>query len=215
MAQPNPQTPAARRRLQQREDARRAILDAAEALLVEGGYEAFSMRRLARRCGYTAPTIYHHFGDKLGLVDALLEERVQRLLARLRRVPRSAEPLESLRALATAFARFGLQNPSHYRLLTAPRPDSAPPSRASEEVRVLFEGPLHKLIESGRLEAVRFEEVKQSLWMLVHGVISMQTNRPDEGWAPTVLDTALGALLRGLVSPTAGGAQAWPGGSAS
>ena len=55
----------------QRSQARRAILDATQSLLVEGGYEAFSMRRLAERCGYTAPTIYHHFGDKPGLIGAL------------------------------------------------------------------------------------------------------------------------------------------------
>ena len=56
------ETPAERRRLRQRTDAQRAILDATEALLVEDGYEQFSMRRLVERCGYTAPTIYRYFG---------------------------------------------------------------------------------------------------------------------------------------------------------
>ena len=64
---------AQQRRLQYREDARRAILDAAEELLVEGGLEGFSMRRLADRCGYTAPTIYHYFRDKPGLIASVLE----------------------------------------------------------------------------------------------------------------------------------------------
>ena len=71
---------AAQRREQQRSDARRAILAAAESILVEDGYEQFSMRRLAERCGYTAPTIYHYFGDKLGLLDAVLETRFRELL---------------------------------------------------------------------------------------------------------------------------------------
>ena len=90
--------PAQRRRMQSRADARRAILDATEGLLVEGGIEAFSMRRLAERCGYTAPTIYHYFGDKLGLVDALLEERFTDLLRLIGRVPVSPDPLETIRA---------------------------------------------------------------------------------------------------------------------
>ena len=94
------ETPAERRRSQQREEARRAILDATEALLVEDGYEQFSMRRLAARCGYTAPSIYHHFGDKQGLLDALLEERFQRLLVRLRRVRTEGDPVDTLRAQA-------------------------------------------------------------------------------------------------------------------
>ena len=84
--------PAAQRRLRQRQQARRAILDATQALLVEGGFERFSMRRLADRCGYTPPTVYYYFGDKQGLIDALLEERFSLLLSRLRRVLQSPVP---------------------------------------------------------------------------------------------------------------------------
>ena len=51
--------PAALRRSRQREEARRAILDATEAILLEDGQELLSIRKLALRCGYTAPTIYH------------------------------------------------------------------------------------------------------------------------------------------------------------
>ncbi len=192
-------TPAERRRLQQREDAQRAILDATETLLVEEGYDAFSMRRLASVCGYTAPTIYHYFGDKRGLIDALLDERVRRLLARLRRVKRSSDPVETLRAMAEAFVRFGLQNPTHYRLLTAPRPDDSPPPATAEEARAAFEQPIVELEQAGRLLWGDAEEAKQCLWVLLHGLISMQTARPDEGWSKTLLETSLDAMLTGLV----------------
>lgn len=191
------ESPAARRRLQQREEAQRAILDATEALLVEDGYEGFSMRRLAERCGYTAPTVYHYFGDKQGLLDALLEERLRRLLVRLRRAKRSDDPLEAIRALAEAFVRFGLQNPTHYQLLTAPRPDAEEPPPSGEEARALFEEPIRELERAGRLRS-DFEEVKQCIWVLLHGVISMQTSRPEEGWSKSLLETSLDALLRGL-----------------
>ena len=125
---------AQQRRRQQRADARRAILDATESLLVEEGYESFSIRRLVERCGYTAPTIYHHFGDKPGLLDALLEEVFQKLVRSIRRVPESDDPIEYLRALARSFVRFGLKNPTHYRLLTQPR-DPAPPRRRGNSSR--------------------------------------------------------------------------------
>ena len=85
-------SPSERRRRRRREDARREILAAAELLLVEDGYEGFSMRRLAHRCGYTAPTIYHHFRDKQGLIDAVIEAQLSLLLAGLRRVPGSPDP---------------------------------------------------------------------------------------------------------------------------
>ena len=79
------------------EAARRAILDATEALLVADGYESFSMRRLVERCGYTAPSIYHHFGDKRGLIDALIEERFRRLVDRIRAVPSEGDAVAALR----------------------------------------------------------------------------------------------------------------------
>ena len=112
---------AQKRRLQIRSEARRAILDATEALLADGGYPRFSMRKLADRCGYAAPTIYHHFGDKVGLLDSLLEARLGRLVAELREVPMSRDPARNLLALCSAFGRFGLRNPSHYRLFSEPR----------------------------------------------------------------------------------------------
>ena len=193
---------AAERRTQQRAEARRAILDASEALLVEGGYEAFSIRRLADRCGYTAPTIYHHFGDKPGLIDALLDERFQHLLRTLRRVPEGDDAVETLRRRAHAFVRFGMRHPTHYRLLTAPRGEASEPPRSAEEAREFMEKPWRELLEAGRLRA-DLDSAQQSLWALLHGLVSLRTSRPDLDWSKTVVEDSIDALLRGLVPPDA------------
>jgi AcrR family transcriptional regulator len=191
---------AERRRHRQRADARRAILEATEALLVEGGYESFSIRRLAERCGYAAPTIYHYFGDKPGLIDALLEERFRTLLRVLARVEEGDDPLETIRARSRAFVRFGLRNPTHYRLLTGPRAADAPPPRSAEEARALFERPWLELVAAGRIPAGRVEGVQQAFWALLHGIVSLRTNRPDVAWVSTLTDDSVDALLRGLVA---------------
>ena len=197
----SPETASGRRRLQHREDARRAILDATEALLVESGFEAFSMRRLAERCGYTAPTIYHYFGDKKGLFDTLLEEGYRRMVAAVRRVRRSDDPCETLLTRACAFVRFGLRNPSRTQLLTAYRPDSAEPPQSSVEARELIEGPLAELAGQGRLLAQDVEEASQCLWIAMHGVMSMLSERPDYAWSKNLVRTSMAAMLRGLVRP--------------
>ena len=137
-----------RRRLQQREETRRAILDATQELLVDGGYEGFSMRRLAARCGYTAPSIYHHFGDKQGLLDAIVEERFQLILERLRQVRRRRDPADTVRAMIGEFVQFGLENPDHYKLLDLPRPDDAPQPPSGERVRELIHVQLEDLEEA-------------------------------------------------------------------
>lgn len=196
-----PETPSERRRLQHREDARRAILDATEALLVEHGYEAFSMRRLAERCGYTAPTIYHYFVDKKGLFDTLLEERLQRMLDSMRRVRRSRDPVERLLAVAQACVRFGLRNPSQIQLLTALRPDQTDPPQSSVEARELLEGPLRDLERQGRLLVRDTEEAFQCMWIAMHGVMSMLTMRPDYAWSKNLVRASVTVMLRGLVRP--------------
>jgi AcrR family transcriptional regulator len=193
--------PAEQRRHRQREEARRSILDATESLLVEEGYEKFSMRRLADRCGYTAPTIYHYFGDKPGLIDTLLDERFGRLLVRLRRVPRAPDAADNLLELARAFIRFGLRHPTHYRLLTTPRGNGATPPPSAERSREILEGPLRELHQQGRLVCADLEAVIQSLWALTHGLISLRIHRPDYPWAKDLADVGLNTFVRGLLQP--------------
>jgi AcrR family transcriptional regulator len=192
--------PAEKRRQKQRQETRRAILDAAGSLLVEDGYESFSMRRLAASCGYTAPTIYHYFQDKAGLIDALLEERFAGLYQRLSRTPDTGDPADRLREILRAFIRFGFRNPTHYRLLTTPRglPDRpAPPS--AEKVGSFFETPFRELSEAGRLVPEDPQAALQTAWALSHGLISLRDGLPDYEWSRSVLDVAVDTVLRGLV----------------
>jgi AcrR family transcriptional regulator len=203
--------PAEQRRLEQRNSARRTILDATEALLVEEGYDRFTMRRLAGRCGYTAPTIYHHFGDKRGLIDALVEERFSKLFERLRHVPLGEDPVGNLRELARAFVRFGVRNPTHYRLLHAPRPARSSPAPSAEATRTLFDRAFRELAREGRLRTGDVEAATQACWATLHGLISLRTSRPDYPWSPDLLDVAMETLVRGLireVAPSRGGARA-------
>lgn len=186
---------ATQRRLRYREETRRAILDAAEALLVERGLDAFSMRGLAERCGCTAPTLYHYFRDKPGLIHELLEERMQRLVAELRRARPSEDAREQLRVMCVAFARFGLRNPSYYQLLSMDRGADALDPPAGEEARQLIVGPLEAWAERGGIGADAAEVLRLGLWSLLHGYILLRTTRPHEPWTDAVLERSIDALL--------------------
>ncbi len=193
---PTQLTTAQDRRLRHREEARRAILDATQELLVEQGYESFSMRKLASRCGYAAPTIYHYFGDKPGLLDRLIDLRMREVSAEMRSVHLTSDPVENMRRLFIAFVRWGLANPTHYQLLTSTRE----PHPAGEEAREVLMRPVTQLEEQGRLET-DIDLARQSLWALVHGIISLQTTRPEEDWSEQLIDRALDAMICGLVKP--------------
>ena len=56
-----------------------ALMRAAESLLEQGGPDAVTTRAVCDAANVGAPTLYHHYGDKNGLLDALvtgLEEHV-------------------------------------------------------------------------------------------------------------------------------------------
>jgi AcrR family transcriptional regulator len=194
-----PATPSARRRSQRRDEARRAILDAAEALLVEGGFERFSMRRLAARCGYTAPTLYHHFGDKQGLLDVLVEERFRLVLERIRGVRRRRDPAETLRGILHELIRFGLDNPTHHRLLSMARAPGASEPASAQRAREALEEPLAELAARGRLAVRSTEQAASFLWVVLHGFVSLCIARPDADWPEGMPELCIETALRGLL----------------
>lgn len=55
---------------------RQRILNAARSLFSENGYDATSVRMVARACGLTNPAVHYHFRTKRDLYDALLSEPV-------------------------------------------------------------------------------------------------------------------------------------------
>lgn len=197
---PQPTTsPSERRRSQQREEARRTILAAAESLLVEHGYEGFSMRRLVERCGYTAPTIYHYFHDKQGLLDAVLDDRLSLVLDRLQRLERRADAAETVREMVGEFARFGLENPAHHSLLALHRPEGADMPPSAQRIGDLFSELLTELAAAGRLRDGDVDGALQFIWMLLHGIVSLRSERPDVEWKRSIVDYSLDIAIQGLI----------------
>ena len=201
-------TPSERRRSLQREGARRAIVDATEALLVEEGFERFSMRRLAERCGYTTPTIYHHFGDKQGLLDTVVEERFQLVLDRIQRVRRRPDPADTVRAILEELIRFGIENPTHYRLLSMARAPDAEPPKSAQKAQEALEAHLAELAAQGRLAVEDPGHAARFLWIVLHGFVSLRITRPEAEWVEEMPELCIESAMRGLLRAANGTGQA-------
>jgi AcrR family transcriptional regulator len=60
-------------------DTKSRILDAAETLFIECGYEAMSLRQITSRAEVNLAAVNYHFGSKESLIHAMLSRRLDRL----------------------------------------------------------------------------------------------------------------------------------------
>jgi AcrR family transcriptional regulator len=93
-----------------RDEARRLILDAAAALLADGGVAAVQVRAVAARVGMTDAGVTHHFGNRQKLLDALLRHGGRQLRAALQDVLAAwlddgADLLELVESLESLYRR--------------------------------------------------------------------------------------------------------------
>lgn len=106
------------------EATRALILAAARSTFVAAGYDATSIRNVARRAGISHGTIYLHFRDKDDLLYQVSEEEFGVLINRLRALPRTRDPIRRLGDTLREIGRFGLEFPHQYELILGPRPAS-------------------------------------------------------------------------------------------
>ncbi|MFI5316497.1 MAG: TetR-like C-terminal domain-containing protein, partial [Myxococcota bacterium] len=121
------------------------------------------------------------------------------LYERLTRVPKRVDAGEYLLALARAYLEFGLSNPTHYALISAPRRDDARRLPSAEAARELVFRALVAASGAGTLAARDPEAIFQTVWAVLHGVVSLSVSRPDHPWRPELVDLALGTIERGLL----------------
>jgi len=109
---------AARQRRPRNSLSQDAILDAAEALAVDG-FDAVTMRAVAAKLGAVPMALYNHFATKDQLVDALLD----RVLGRFEPEPATDDWCGDLRRFAHAHRRVLEQHPwAVAPLFTQPNP---------------------------------------------------------------------------------------------
>ena len=114
------------RRRRSAEQAQRAILEAAEKRLREGGPEAVRLQEVARDLGVSHPAILHHFGSREGLMRALAGHVVARLetelLAGLRAAASQTTVLELIERVFESLGDAGQARLLAWRALSGDEP---------------------------------------------------------------------------------------------
>lgn len=99
-------------------DNRALILARALELFSARGYDAVGVQEICEAAAVTKPTLYHYFGSKRGVLDALVHERATPLLDDLRDATAYSNDLPlNLQRIARVYFAFGNREPVLYRLL--------------------------------------------------------------------------------------------------
>jgi AcrR family transcriptional regulator len=109
---------------QKRELARARILDAAQALFNERGYDATTLAEVSRRAGVSAGLTIYYFRTKQHLVQALTDRLLHARMVRAARAAADGGPDEQLAAIIDAVLRTATEEPHiiamHLALLLQP-----------------------------------------------------------------------------------------------
>ena len=98
------------------------FLDAAEAVLLQDGWEGLSVRKVGTRLGLSGPAMYKHFGSKDDLVRQLVGRRYSLFLAYVqeaRAALPAPKPVDLLVTDALAYVRYWAENPVWFSLFRA------------------------------------------------------------------------------------------------
>ena len=131
-------------------DTRTRLLEAAADLIAAAPGEDFSLRAVCDAAGVKMPTLYHFFGNKQGLIEAVVERGFDMYLSAKSSTESSGDPIQDLRLGWDAHVAFGLANPGFYTLMYGKvRPGYSP--EAQSKPSEILRGLTLKAEQEGRL----------------------------------------------------------------
>lgn len=183
------------------QETRALLLATARQMFTEVGYAHTSMDDLTARAGLTRGALYHHFGDKKGLLAAVVEQLDAEMDVRLRAITDTAEDdWEGFRQRCRAYLEMALE-PEIQRIVL--RDARAVFGGGSPEAQRHCMESLRQLIERLVLQGVFIDIHAQALAALIYGSLAEATvwiAEVEEGEQRLAQATqAFESLLRGVL----------------
>jgi TetR/AcrR family transcriptional regulator len=164
-------------------DTRTRLLRAALELFAQRGFDAVGVQQIVEAVGVTKPTLYHFFGSKHGLLQALFTEYATGLDDALRAATDYRGDLPAtLERIVTEYAEFAAREPLFYRFELALY--FAPPQSEAHQIATKHYAQRHALIAEVFVRAVREhgnlrnrqQRYALSLVGLINSYVALQLN---------------------------------------
>ncbi|MBK6266569.1 TetR/AcrR family transcriptional regulator [Marivirga sp. S37H4] len=193
------------RKIREKEELTRQILDAAKALFIEKGLHKTSIRNIADRIEYSPGIIYHYFKDKNEIFHAIHTEGFIELRSRLQVLASVENPMERLKALGTIYIQFALENSDMYDLMfiiEAPmdylNDTNTPCWDEGMSAFDALKSTIKECMDLGHFQGQELEPLTFMIWSTVHGMVSLKirqrTNVIDPEEVEHIVDNAFKAF---------------------
>ena len=189
-------------------DLRRALLDAALAIVESDGIDGLTLRSVARSAGVSHAAPKHHFGDLRGLHCALAEEGFHALRDQMvssQTDEPDADSLSQVKSLCMAYVEFASRSPGHFRGMfhskVADRSGQPELEQAAQSAFGLVVEAVQRAQDDGQIREGDTRGIALAAWALVHGLSTLAVDDylGDRGFSsadPVVLADQLIDLLQ-------------------
>ncbi len=179
-------------------DAKDRLLDVAYRVLEQEGSSALTTRRVCEEAGVTMPTLYHHFGNRDGLLAAVHAVALEKFMAKKRALTPTADPIKDLRVACEQVIDF-VEAHSAVTVAVTVRAIELP-SMFSQGY-ALMRHRIERCAKAGALR-VPVEVAAEHVWVVTQGlVLSIIANPtgtpPSRQTKRAALDALFGALTKG------------------
>ena len=159
-------------------DLREALLRASLALIEEGGVQALSLRKAARKAGVSSAAPYHHFANRTELLVAIATEGFDILGAMME----EGGAATSLGDCGKAYVHFAREHTAHFRVMFRPelaQPDAFPDgTRPGQEVFRRLVDRVSAAQADGSAPVGDAEELIVLAWSVAHGLSALLVDGP-------------------------------------
>ena len=157
-------------------DLSRALVAAGRRILETEGPDAMSLRAVAREAGVSPAAPYHHFKDKVELLDAVSAEGWRELgdaIARAR--AEAASAAVAVTEIGVAYIRFARENPALYRIMYRMACDRKTMPEHAKNAEGGVGQVAEAILASGAnpASALDLQLIQIAAWCTAHGIAEM------------------------------------------